>query len=174
MFCPQCESEYVDGVERCPDCDVALTDAVPRPRVGQDSSEPVSVLVSVHAEAIAVGKSILIDAGIPFGIRNEEVQDLFGYGRFPTGNSLIMGRIEMIVPAEHAEVARVLLAGLQDNAPEAGVDLMTPDADEPSPVRSLWALARPAGRVVGIVMLASMFVIPLLALASNYLSGWIR
>ena len=38
MFCPVCESEYEEGIERCPDHDVALVEAL-SPETSRDHSE---------------------------------------------------------------------------------------------------------------------------------------
>lgn len=82
--------------------------------------EPEMVFSSPHAEKIAIAESILMSAGIEYGMRNDHVQDLFGYGRFPNGASLIGRPVELLVAADDAEDARRMLAHLDE-----------PDAEEP-------------------------------------------
>lgn len=66
--------------------------------------------------SIAVAKSVLQSAGIDFVTKNEFVQDLFGWGRFPSGTNLVMGPIELQVREEDAQDALELLKGI-DPAP---------------------------------------------------------
>jgi len=66
--------------------------------------------------SIAVAKSVLQSAGIDFVTKNEFVQDLFGWGRFPSGTNLFMGPIELQVREEDAQDALELLKGI-DPAP---------------------------------------------------------
>jgi hypothetical protein len=51
-------------------------------------------------------------AQVDFATRNEEVQDIFGWGRFPTGENLAMGRIALQVRQEDASFAKQLLSSL--------------------------------------------------------------
>ncbi len=89
------------------------------------------------ASSVAVAKSILIGAGMEFGVSGEEVQDLFGYGRFPTGYNVAMGAIRIWVRPEDEAVARQLLHGLSAGD-AAGVDLAGDDWEaEPRP--ETWA-----------------------------------
>ena len=64
MICPQCESEYREGIARCSDCDVALLhslDDVPR-----ESLEPLYETQS--AEFLAMLADRLEKASIPYVI----------------------------------------------------------------------------------------------------------
>ena len=47
-YCPECRSEYEDGVEKCADCNVALVDTMPEP-------EPESSIVTVHDTSYTTG-----------------------------------------------------------------------------------------------------------------------
>jgi len=67
--------------------------------------------------SIAVAKSVLQSAGIDFVTKNEFVQDLFGWGRFPRGTNLVMGPIELQVRAEDARDALELLEGVKHAGP---------------------------------------------------------
>lgn len=124
MFCPQCESEYVDGIVECPECEVALVDSLevadetPREPV---TAEPVVAFSSYDAGLVAIAKSILQSAELEYGVIGEEVQDLFGYGRFPMGGNVLMGPIKLIVAADDAADAKELLSVLAEGAPAAVV-----------------------------------------------------
>ena len=77
----------------------------------EDHLELVTVFRHGGPAEVAVAKSVLQAAGIEFATRNEAVQDLFGWGRFPRGTNLFMGPIELQVRAGDAPYARELLAG---------------------------------------------------------------
>lgn len=115
MYCPECGSEYVTGVTECADCGVALQ-AAPPPT--PDPPEDV-VLVPAYetgdAIRVALVKSLLEEAEIPYLARNEQLQDLFGFGRLVPVNP-VSGPVIFMVPEAHAEEARALLSGL--DAPE--------------------------------------------------------
>ena len=169
MFCPECRSEYVDGIARCRSCDVELVDELATQSVEVDPvPEPRVVLSSTRAEAVAIAKSILIDAQIPFGVRGEGVQDLFGYGRFPAGSSVLMGPIQIVVAPSDEEAAHALLASLRDDAQEV------PAADDGADLgstRSVWALARPVSKIAVWLMLGAAVVQLTFMLLSELTNG---
>lgn len=125
MFCPQCESEYVDGVAECPECEVALVELLPNaavPKRDALTAEPALAFSSYDAGLVAIAKSILASSGIEYGVIGEEVQDLFGYGRFPTGGNVLMGPIKLIVAADDGADATALLSVLAEDAPMLASD----------------------------------------------------
>lgn len=118
MFCPSCDSEYVDGYTRCASCDVDLIEAPP--------TEPEIVLVKIHesgnAALIPVIESLLDDGGIEYMAKSEGLQDLFGWGRFGTNLNFTIGPVEFYVRENDAEAAREILATLQDLPPVENLD----------------------------------------------------
>lgn len=115
MYCPRCGSERVDGVARCAECDAPLvTQSLQRdePEGAGVTREPVAVFTTSKTESILIAKSILMDAGIEYGVRGEDLQDLFGYGRFPAGNNVFIGPMQVLVAPEDAADATQLLAAL--------------------------------------------------------------
>jgi len=74
----------------------------------------VTILATSNQVLIAVAKSALESAGIPFVVQGEGVQDLVGLGRFPGGLNLVTGPMQIQVTAENADEARGLLADLHD------------------------------------------------------------
>ena len=77
----------------------------------------VTVVRAGDPASIAVAKSVLQSAGIDYVTKNEYVQDLFGWGRFPAGSNLFMGPIELQVREEDARDALELLRGIEDIDP---------------------------------------------------------
>lgn len=141
MFCPNDEcpdfvgtklrAEYRPDIAVCPYCGTTLVahrpaeaeppqDGLPaKPRVGDDEvMEPV-VEASDLAE-IAVIKSLLDGAGIPYLALGEERFDAFRGSLSPLRFNPRAGSVTFMVPAEFAEVARDLLVEFDDEAGEAG------------------------------------------------------
>ena len=79
-----------------------------------DSPGPVTVLETSDQGLIAIAKSLLEDADIPFFAKGEAVQDLFGWGRVLTGFNIVTGAIQLQVPADAADDARELLKDLRE------------------------------------------------------------
>ena len=131
MFCPQCRAEYRAGVERCPDCDVALVERLPDEA---EAEEPDAKLVKVYATGeaamIPVVQSLLEAAGIEYMAKGEEAQDLFGWGRLGTSYSYVVGPVEFLVKEEDAETARALIEDMSATVPE---DAEGPAPSEPPP-----------------------------------------
>lgn len=164
LICRRCGSEYVEGVVECPECRVPLAEAAPS---GEPSSQdPVAVFSSNSASVIAVAKSLLIDAGIEFGVAGENVQDLFGYGRFPAGVSVFAGPVTLSVAPADVSSAAELLAHLGQ---DCGVEREPEDPGEDpgdGSQRTWYTAARLAGKVVAALMLGLAAVQALVALGS--------
>ena len=105
MFCPNCHSEYREGVVRCAHCDVPLVvelEPVPEPP-GPNVLPLVTVLSTADEATVLVARSLLDDAGIRYFTRNEQLQDLLGLGRVG-GYNILAGPIVLQVRADDAEV----------------------------------------------------------------------
>ena len=82
MFCPNCRSEYIDGVRECDDCHVALVMELPPkhapPETDDDDEATFELLLSTKNEAdIAFVRSILDESGIVYFIQNELFNHFF-------------------------------------------------------------------------------------------------
>ena len=126
MYCPNPEcphaqrtgepAEYREGVTQCQDCGSALVEAPPeRERV--EHEELVPVFEITNAALVPFVESLLTSANIRYFIKGERVQDIFGWGRFGSGFSLIAGPPVVYVEPDHADEARELLADVR-SAPE--------------------------------------------------------
>ena len=138
LYCPKCRAEYVAGFTRCTDCDLPLVEELPPrperarkheqtdvPRSPQmppartdppDHFELVSVLATSDPGLMAVAKSLLQSAQIPFVAEGEAIQDLFGIGRL-SFNPLTGAAVLRVAPQDTAD-ARALLADLETPGPE--------------------------------------------------------
>ena len=87
MFCPECRSEYVEGVSKCPDCSVALVHELPPEETGDPSDEDIGDMVepgidyvplvrTFSAKDIAFIHSVLGGTGIHYYIRGEGLTHL--------------------------------------------------------------------------------------------------
>jgi hypothetical protein len=82
MYCPECVSEYVEGVTKCPDCGVALIDELPpgksRDREpGEETGIIYAPLVRTFSpKDIALINSVLGGTEINYYIRGEGLTHL--------------------------------------------------------------------------------------------------
>lgn len=120
MICPECGAEYREGFTRCADCDVDLEAPSPTPPPDEDERaniELVKVWEGGNPALLAVIESVLDDAGIEYSTTSENLQDLFGGGRFGSGFNYLIGPVKFFVRAEDESEARALLDQLKDAPP---------------------------------------------------------
>jgi hypothetical protein len=110
MFCPQCKSEYVEGITECAECQVALVEELPPEPVPE--YEDLRVVRTYSADHDAeLGKSILEANGIDAVIASDEAG-----GTIP-GLALTRG-VRLLVDADLLEKAETVFKDLetsQDN-----------------------------------------------------------
>lgn len=112
MFCPKCKSDYIDGITKCADCHIPLVEKLPEKKTTEELKlEPV--YATGDPGIIALIKSILESAAIPYFIKGEETQNLFGIGTLGLGYNAMLGPMEVWVRAEDKEAARELLSELK-------------------------------------------------------------
>ena len=76
-------------------------------------SDLVTIFETGDPAAIALVKSLLDSAGIDFAAKGDNIQDLFGVGRFPGGTNLVTGPVAFQVRPEDADKAKSLLSDLE-------------------------------------------------------------
>ena len=119
MFCPKCITEYNEGIKVCADCGTTLVDQLPPEP--PNNAELVTVLTSGDLSVIALAKSILEEAEIPFVAK----------GEFPM-EQLAVGPAEIQVDQENQTEARNLLKNLAEGKEAEGlIEQIPPDEDEP-------------------------------------------
>ncbi len=100
MFCPNCGTEYLTGILDCADCDVALVaERPPEPQV--EWADFLTIMTTRDHSELAVAKSLLEAAGIPFFACHEEAENL-----------LATGPVELQVMPDDAATATELLREL--------------------------------------------------------------
>jgi hypothetical protein len=72
----------------------------------------VTAIASGDSGLIAIAKSLLQAAGIPYVTCGEGVQDLFGWGRIVGTYNFVTGPIELRVSSDDADDAKTLLKDL--------------------------------------------------------------
>ena len=80
----------------------------------EDADVLVTVLATGNPALIALAKSLLEDADIPYVTKGEILQDLIKPGRFGLGYNQVIGPVEFQVRQEDEEDARELLADLEE------------------------------------------------------------
>ena len=125
-WCPNCWERFPLYFQICPECQVELVDQRPGPAPAPNM-ELVRVFVATDEGLSEIAKSLLEGENIEYLARGDRLQDLFGWGRFGTGFSYIVGPTEFWVSTEDAERAHACLQGLGEPRPESA----TP-TDDPS------------------------------------------
>ena len=84
-------------------------------------AEPEVDLVRIYKcsnpALVPVVESLLNDAEIVFMMKGDQIQDLFGWGRFGTGSNYVTGPVEFWVRADEEAEARAILATLDEEQP---------------------------------------------------------
>lgn len=132
MFCPECGAEFREGIDRCVDCDLPLGPIDPNEPEVIPPLDLVTVLASGNPALLAVAQSLLQDRGIPYCLKGDQIQDLFGWGRMGAGYNILVGPAQLQVVAPDAEAAEALLRDLAevDEDALAPVDAEFDDAAE--------------------------------------------
>jgi membrane protease YdiL (CAAX protease family) len=137
MFCPQCGDEFREGFHRCPDCEVDLVEELgPEPVADAESTaddEPMVELgVTSDRLLLAVLKSTLEDAGIPYVLQGEEslalLPTLSSGGGTPRGFD-----VRVLVRQADLEAASVLVDSVADVAGDSEDDGEPPPGEEAVP-----------------------------------------
>lgn len=103
MFCPECRSEYREGITVCSDCNVPLVRQLePEPEV--EYTDLVTVYIGTSTSDLLIAKSLLEDAGIEFFAKNEKAVDFFAQGAGP---------IELQVRPDDVESAEEVLSAME-------------------------------------------------------------
>lgn len=124
MICPKCGSEYRPGFFQCADCGIALVSSVndslspmnfvpSSPEAENEDLDLVTVFKSGDPLLVAMARSLLESAGIPFAASGESMQDLFGK------YSPIVSPVEFQVNREDSKDAALLLKDLEETSNEA-------------------------------------------------------
>lgn len=134
MFCPSCGTRHRSGVTECPRCHVPLVEHEIEPGPESGELDLVTVLATGDPALVALARSLLESAHVPFMTRGEGVQDLVGLGRIGAGFNVALGPVEFCVKAEDADEALELLADLKEiddeGEPLAGDDEPPEDRGE--------------------------------------------
>jgi len=104
-YCPKCNKRFSDTTIKCPDCEIDLIEdkeAIP------EYIEFESIFKTSNPATIALAKSILEDADIPYALKSQGLQAIYA-----------LGMVQFQVPPEHTVTARSLLSELaKDNEAE--------------------------------------------------------
>ena len=108
MFCPQCKSEYQEGVVSCADCKVALVPSL-ESELEPEFIEYEKVLSTCNPMEIGIIKSVLASEGIIYFFQGENANHLFPVA-FPA--------TLMVCKEQVPEAKKLLAAVLENNLPE--------------------------------------------------------
>ena len=111
MFCPECGSEYIDGIAECKDCGIPLVEVMPEREDTEDKDiEFVTIFKSGDPAIIPIVKSLLDDAGIQYFLKDEYTQSWMGLQGWGLGrNNVLIGYAEFQVNKNDEVEAREML-----------------------------------------------------------------
>ncbi len=76
MFCPQCKSEYLEGIKECADCRIPLVKGLP-PEPDHTGAGFVQVMSTYNVGDMAVIKPVLENAEIEYYFQGENFTDMY-------------------------------------------------------------------------------------------------
>lgn len=115
MFCPKCRAEFVEGITKCPDCEVDLVEILP-PEDEILYEDYVTVYTTSDTGLIAVAESLLKSENIPYAKKSEGLQPVYG-----------IGFVQFQVPPEKKVTATELLKDLVESGDEITNDEISDD-----------------------------------------------
>jgi hypothetical protein len=117
MFCPECKAEYVQGIERCSDCDVPLVNEVPAPEPVPEVNL-VELLRTPNIIELTVVKSLLESMGISYVVQGEEGMHLLPIG--PSGflNPESLGAVICVLQEDLDRAQEMLQSASRDPEPD--------------------------------------------------------
>lgn len=115
MFCPKCKYEYVPGIKVCSTCGAELVEELSEENSNKVTELVYTKLVTVYVTndlgKLAVAKSLLESAGIPYFAKGEQITNLFGCGNIGSFNAITRS-IEIQVPQDEVENCKEVLEEL--------------------------------------------------------------
>ncbi len=70
MFCPECKSEFIEGITKCPVCDISLINELP-PEPEPEFVDYKEILGTYNPADVAFLKSLLDSEGITYFFKGE-------------------------------------------------------------------------------------------------------
>lgn len=110
MFCPQCKSEYVEGITECTECQIPLVEELP-PEPIPEYDELRVVKTYVTRPDAELGKSVLAANGIEATIASDDAGT--------TGPGLAFTRgVRLVVHQDDIQKAEQVFKDLELSSPE--------------------------------------------------------
>ena len=113
QYCPECRTEFREGIEKCSDCGVSLVDHLEP--VDHSHEEMVSVLDAIDTEQLLIAKTVLDGAGIENLVKDRGATAGLSFGGAfdPTGQPS-----HLMVPKSKLADAKALLTADSDQTEE--------------------------------------------------------
>ncbi len=112
MICPNCKKEFEKNIYDCNECFIPLVKEI------KTDDEAVVILRTGSKPEVAILKSILDDAQIPYAAKGEDLQDIIGLGSLGPRVNYAAGYIELLVNKCNLEEVVSLLKAMQQEVPE--------------------------------------------------------
>jgi len=102
MFCPECKSEYVEGITVCADCEVPLVAVLP-PEPDHTGEGFVRIVSTYNAGDVAIIRSILEGTDISYYFQGKSFNDV----------GPLLEPTQLYVAAGQAETVKELLKDVE-------------------------------------------------------------